>query len=483
MYAKANRRRVNWRRLSIVVAVVAVSFLTGYAAMAYFITGKSPLPAAINPFTPESSTPKRINLLLLGIDARKGEKDARTDSIIFASIDPAQKKAALISIPRDSLVDIPGHGEDKINAANVIGGPELTKEIVENLLDVKIDNYVKTNFSGFRDIIDTLGGVTIDVEKNMHYDDPTDGTHINLHEGVQHLTGKTALDYARFRHDALGDISRTQRQQKLLKAVAAEMLQGSTVLKLPALIPQINSAVETDLSLTDMLKLAAAAKDMKDMQVVSQTLPGQFYNNHGSYWKVDEGQAKLILAKMLSGEETQVVSGPDINVQTKSTRSARAEVKKPAAPVVKEPVKTPEAADQTTSGDRSQALPGEDIGTPSESGTAAPGGIGTGQDSTGSGSETSLPATDNGTAQSGAGGNSGNQGTAAGEGTGQDGVRTESDQTGTQTSPSTTGQTGTLTGPETGLKTGTQTGTQSGAALPESAQSLSVGHGSGQGQM
>ncbi len=329
MEAKLKRKRVSWRRLTTVLAILIVSFMAGYGAMAYFLTGDSPIPGRANPLSTTDYGPgERINLLLLGTDARPGEKDSRTDSIIVASIEPASKKAALVSIPRDTLAELPGHGKDKINSANVLGGVSLTKETVEQLLDIKIDHYLKTNFDGFSDIIDTLGGVTIDVEKDMRYRDPTDGTNINLKKGVQELTGKTALDYARFRHDSLGDISRTQRQQKLLKAIAREALQAKTVLKLPALIPQISKAVETDLSVPQMIKLATLAKDLENLQVVAQTLPGQFYNNHGSYWKADEEQAKQVLNNMLNGVQSEVVVGPDINVSKKATRTAKADIKK-----------------------------------------------------------------------------------------------------------------------------------------------------------
>jgi LCP family protein required for cell wall assembly len=343
MEGKAKRKQVSWRRLSTVLAILIMSFSTGYTAMAYFLTGEANIPGVKSSNALTYQPGERVNILLLGTDARPGEKDARTDSIIVASIQPYEKKAALVSIPRDTLVEIPGHGKDKINSANVVGGPNMTKEIVENLLDLKVDHYVKTNFEGFRDIIETLGGVTIDVEKNMRYYDPTDGTNINLKKGVQQLTGKKALDYARFRHDSLGDISRTQRQQKLLKAVVSEALQAKTVLKLPALIPQIAKAIETDLSLAEMLKLAAMGRDLENLQIVSQTLPGQFYNNQGSYWKADEVKAKLVLNDMLNGVQTEVVIGPDINVTKKAARTAKAELKKKVSPEISEQSKLPEA--------------------------------------------------------------------------------------------------------------------------------------------
>ena len=247
----------------------------------------------------------RLNLLLLGMDARTGETNSRTDSIIFASIDTQAKQAGMLSIPRDTRVQIPGYGQDKINAASTYGGPELAVKLVENLLGIPVDYYVSTNFSGFKDIVDTLGGVTIDVEKNMHYYDPTDNFLIDLKKGEQRMDGDKAIQYVRFRMDALGDISRTQRQQKFLVALAKEMLQPSTIVKLPKLIPQLNKNVQTNLGLMDMFSLARAGKDLDNMNIVTQTLPGNFLDINGvSYWGVEPEKAKLVVASLLRGEKS-----------------------------------------------------------------------------------------------------------------------------------------------------------------------------------
>lgn len=294
--------------------VVTAAFGVGYLSISHFYADQD----GEKGIWQEEQTPAdpsglnkhgRFNVLLLGTDARPGEKDARTDTMIVASVDRETKRIALLSIPRDSLVEIPGHGKDKINSANQYGGIETSKNIVEDVLGINIKYWAKTNFSGFQDIIDTLGGVTIDVEKNMRYRDPTDGTNINLRKGVQNLDGKNALDYARFRHDALGDITRTQRQQKLLRALGDELFQSSSIVKLPRLVPQILKAVETNLTLREALDLVAFTKDLETVEIVTQTLPGKFYNNRGSYWQIDEEKAKLVLNDLLLGITTNAIQG------------------------------------------------------------------------------------------------------------------------------------------------------------------------------
>ncbi len=246
---------------------------------------------------------KRINVLLLGIDARQGETMARSDSMILASCDPKSDQVSLLSLPRDTRVLIPGHAFDKINSASVYGGPELSMKVVSSLLGVQVKNYVIANFSGFKDIVDTLGGVTLDVEQNMYHEDEEEDLGINLKKGVQRLNGDKALQYVRYRDYELGDIDRTKQQQKFLMALGKEMLQPSTIAKLPKLIPEINRYIKTNLGVSDMVKMASAMKNIENYNMVAQTLPGRPIEiDGGSYWGVDPTEAKQTVAKLFSGE-------------------------------------------------------------------------------------------------------------------------------------------------------------------------------------
>ncbi|ACV64790.1 cell envelope-related transcriptional attenuator [Desulfofarcimen acetoxidans DSM 771] len=329
--AKDNRRYRLKRKWPVMVLLVLVLCTLGGS----YLYAKYLLLSPIVPSKPDGEEQTqtisgRVNFLLLGIDARKGETASRSDSIILASVDAESKQASMLSIPRDTRVRIPKHGMDKINSAIAYGGPETTVDIVEDLLGVPMDYYVVTNFNGFKDIVDTLGGVTIDVEKDMYYYDPTDKFLINLKKGVQRMDGDKSIQYVRFRMDALGDISRTQRQQKFLEALAKEMLQPSTIAKLPKLIPQINRNVETNLGLMDMLALARAAKDLDNMNIISETLPGNFLDIDGvSYWGVDSQKAKLAVADLFRGEKaaSMVLENSSTNVASKtgSSQTSQAE--------------------------------------------------------------------------------------------------------------------------------------------------------------
>lgn len=260
---------------------------------------------------------KSMTMLLLGVDARPGETVARTDTIIVAHIEPAAKRLCLLSIPRDTMVNIPRRGLDKINAANVYGGPELTARVVSDLIGLPVKYYALTNWEGFKNIVDTLGGVTIEVEDYMSYYDPVDGPEyaIDLEPGVQQLDGRKALQYVRCRNDALGDIARTERQLNFLKALASKAMQADTLLRLPKLMPQINKALQTNIGLKQMITLAQVAKKYNQMEIITQTLPGNFLNQDGlSYWAVDAQQAKKVAWSLFKdGQVTEMITGTAVN--------------------------------------------------------------------------------------------------------------------------------------------------------------------------
>jgi len=271
----------------------------------------------------------RMNLLVLGVDSREGEKMARSDTILFVSADPEKQRVALLSIPRDTRVDIPGHGTDKINAATALGGPELAERTVTELIGQPIDYYMVTDFQGFERIVDILGGVTIDVEQDMRHRE-SDGYSINLQKGVQRLDGKKALMYVRYRDYPMGDITRTEKQQKFLKALAQEMMQTKTIAKLPKLVPELRKCIQTNMSVREMARWAGVARQMEGLEMVSATLPGYPANiKGGSYWYVDPALAKDVAARLINGEQLA-----DINPPPPPSTVA------PPAP--KEPVKDPE---------------------------------------------------------------------------------------------------------------------------------------------
>ncbi|MFF2909572.1 LCP family protein [Paenibacillus sp. NPDC057934] len=216
------------------------------------------------PDPPKWEGTEPVNILLMGVDARgvkKGEVP-RSDTMLVASLDPLKKKISVFSILRDTYVSIPDHGKERINTA-IIYGPNTAMQTVGDLLGIPIQYYVYTDFQGFIKLVDAVGGVDYDVEKDMVYKTIADGPEydIDLKKGFQHLDGNMALQYVRFRHDATSDFTRTERQRAFLKVVADKLKSTTTLFKLPSILSDVSPYIDTNLTLTDMAKLASVGYD------------------------------------------------------------------------------------------------------------------------------------------------------------------------------------------------------------------------------
>lgn len=310
----------------------------------------------------------RLNVLVMGVDNRKGENMARADTIMFCSVDTEKNIISVLSIPRDTRVRIPGHGWEKINSATAFGGPSLAMKLVSDLLGIRVNNYVMTNYEGFKDIVNSLGGVTIDVKERMYHHDPEDGGiyTIDLKPGVQRLNGDKALQFVRYREYALGDIGRAEQQQKFLSALVKETLQPSTVFRLRSLMVSAYKAVDTNLSLLEMKKLAVAASKMTGANLLTQTLPGKFLNMDGaSYWEPDPYLTRQVIAWIYEGKtvsrvvlgETTVLNTENQNPEGQKT-DGRVVPGQPAQPGTSKDPKSGTSGTTTKSGTSGQTAPG-----------------------------------------------------------------------------------------------------------------------------
>ncbi len=210
----------------------------------------------------------RVNILLLGIDKRDDEPIAgtRSDTMMLASIDPVSKSAALISLPRDMWVSIPGctygegciNGQQRINVAHAVGGPDLAARTVAADFGIPIQHYARVDFHGFQQMVDAVGGVVIDVDwpvKDDEYPTPDYGyMRIYFGPGPQLMNGAQALEYARSRHGT-NDFARAGRQQKVILSVRNRVLQLNMLSKAPELLGIAQESITTDLSPVEMLEL------------------------------------------------------------------------------------------------------------------------------------------------------------------------------------------------------------------------------------
>ena len=246
----------------------------------------------------ESNSRGSINVLIVGLDNVEG--GSRTDAIALAIFDADNKGLRVASIPRDSRVYIPGRSWDKINHAYVYGGIKLLRETLVNLTGMPIDYFVKINYKSFPRIVDALGGVDIYVEKRLHYNDYSGKLFINIQKGQQHMDGKTALGYVRFRHDPLGDIGRVQRQQKFIDLMMKKLKTPAIITKIPALVNEVFDAVDTDLAPLEALKLLQFANSLPPDRIKMFMAPGRTGSNKGiSYWILDNNAFSLQLAAKL----------------------------------------------------------------------------------------------------------------------------------------------------------------------------------------
>lgn len=283
------RKKIKWTAVALTIILIGVVGYYGYSFIKFGMDiHTKPEESRFKKFyeddqvqpvyqSPVWEGKERVNILLLGGDSRGlGRNEApRSDTLMVASLDPQTKTAALFSILRDTYVDIPGHGKDRINAALAIGGPELSMRTVSDLLGIPIQYYYYADFEGFIELIDAIGGIDFYVEKDMKYTDITDKEeyNIDLKQGMQHLDGNKALQYVRFRHDAMSDYSRTERQRSFLKAVAAKMQSTSSLIKLPGILSEVSPYIETNMNLNQMLRLGTLGFSIDTGSVAGIQLP------------------------------------------------------------------------------------------------------------------------------------------------------------------------------------------------------------------
>lgn len=274
--------------------------------------GATPLPGASGGgLLPQKwAGTERVTVLVMGIDRRPGEDENGypTDSMLLLTVDPVAKTAAMLSIPRDLWVEIPGYGVDRINTANRTGdyfdypggGPALAVKTVKNNLGVDVDYYVRLDFHAFETLIDTIGG--IDVDNPADINDPfyPDGGYgyepFYLSAGTQHLNGHDALRYARTRHDA-SDIARAERQQQVVLAVREKVMSlnmlPSLITQAPQLYKTLNESVWTDLSLEQMIGLALLAQDIQPENIQNEVIDYRYVLDYTT----DDGRQVLVPIK------------------------------------------------------------------------------------------------------------------------------------------------------------------------------------------
>lgn len=370
--------KVKTKRFIVATAVLVflVTFGLGLLVGRCIITGD--ISDAIN-----HGLGKSYNILVMGIDVQQAEANSRSDTMILVSIDKKSQDIAMVWIPRDTRVEVGKDRYAKINSINYLDGPEAAARAVSDLLDLKVNYYVTTDFGGFVKIIDILGGVHIDVPADMYHYDPDPVLAIQLSKGPQVLNGQDALRFVRYRDRPTADIGRTGRQQQFIKALAEEMFSTKTILKLPQLVPEIIKHVHTNIPMKDMLYLADVAREFEQGKIITQTLPGYPYTEPrtgASYWIADEDIAQGIVKDLLAGKEFAVAQDPP-QAYTRVKTDAVGEAEAASEELVEEEAMTGDGEEEnidrqdeelTSPGEDGNIEPQEDELTEGENETASP---------------------------------------------------------------------------------------------------------------
>lgn len=322
----------------------------------YVLNSYSSLMGIYSGFTREKSdlrnedveiTKEPFTILIMGIeDYATDGQNGRTDSLMFATVNPKTKKISLMSIPRDSRVPIVGKGkEDKINAAHAYGGEEMAIKTVEGFLKVPVDHYIKIDFQGFKGIVDAVGGVTVDVPFDFWERSDVDYyKKIQFKQGQQNLNGEEALAYVRMRkQDPNGDYGRAARQRQLLAAVAHKLNSTSTVFKIKDLTAVVGKYIKTDIPISDGLALYNKLSGFDPSTMQTLKLEGEDKKIGGIYYFLPDpisvetvrNEIEKELGEKAKNPTTKNNSNPDSNSSSNSneqTKKATNQNKTPTDP-------------------------------------------------------------------------------------------------------------------------------------------------------
>lgn len=297
---KRRKRKRRNRRISIILSVIVILILSGFIYINSFLN-KLNTNNLVGGVKPISSTDP-INILVMGMDIGdlenlENKAARRVDTFIVVNYNPNTEKLNIVSIPRDTLIEVDGYlatGEYqrywKINAAYTLGGEEEVITHVSSLLDIDINYLLEVDYEAFRSVVDALGGVDMYIEQDMFYDDDLQDLHINFKGGeTVHLDGEKAEDFIRWRQNndgtglANGDIDRIENQQLFIKKLLDKALSPSVVFKIPKILDAITENIDTNMPSKEMLSLGLKLIKLKSEDIIMSTLQGINENIYGQY--------------------------------------------------------------------------------------------------------------------------------------------------------------------------------------------------------
>jgi len=316
---KASKRKKS-RSLKIIIILFGI---LGYFYLLGFTNNSKLGEGKINTKKAEAGEP--VNILVMGVDiGDPGSKEAsdpkRTDTMLVVNYNPKTKNINMVSVPRDTRVTMNGK-KIKINSAHAINGVNGSIAAVENLLGIEINNYAKIDYEGFRKVIDAIGGVEMDITRNMNYDDPSQNLHIHFQKGTTvHLDGKKAEEFFRWRKNnngtgfADGDLGRIENQHKFISKVVEKVKSPSIIPKIPNILSTIPDYVETDMSPEEIIKYGYAVTKGDKSSINMITLQGEAkYIGNVSYFIYDREKNRDIVYTLKAGGTSQKDNNTEID--------------------------------------------------------------------------------------------------------------------------------------------------------------------------
>jgi LCP family protein required for cell wall assembly len=289
---RIRRRRKPWQGIKpkqILIGVLILSLLWGWWMWAKIFQA---VPNNALSTVRGESREGITNILIAGVD-NYYSMEGRADSVMILSIDTRDNSATITSVPRDSRVTVDGYGYRKLSMTMEIGGMPLLRSKLEALLGIRIDHYIFTNLAGFEDIVDALGGITVNVPKEMTVRKTFPNDWVTLQPGIQRMDGTTTLAYLRFRSDSGHDPGRMARHREFFTTLAKQTLRARNLFRFPLILHAMSNAVRTDLTISEGLALANRMRTMDLGQIPMVALEGPFELIDGlAYYVIDMDHLK-----------------------------------------------------------------------------------------------------------------------------------------------------------------------------------------------
>ncbi|MEK3669569.1 MULTISPECIES: LCP family protein [unclassified Paenibacillus] len=305
-------------RLLLIILLVAVIAALGYAGYLYWKFDQGGFGVDQPVQAGQSASEKPLTMLLLGTDNRPKHPSNLTDVIMVAALNPETQSATVVSLPRDTYVELSGYKKTKINAfysrfkskektSGILAGDEM-KTMMSKYLDIQVDYVTVLDFQGFRDIVDEFGGVDVNISENMCYTDSVDGTDINLKKGQAQLNGDKALDYVRYRKSNCSpatkpsdDFDRNKRQNEVLNSLIAQMQSLGGVLKIGKVLDAVDDNLASDIENAQIKSMIATYWNISKENVEFVPVTGTW---RSPYVYIDDKEldaAKQSLQDQISG--------------------------------------------------------------------------------------------------------------------------------------------------------------------------------------